>query len=117
MKNNKLLTLDIEAAIVTQQQGQEMIDWSTSEMIGRSMGIDVAWGDTSKFAIVMTQYRNRKVEVFYAESFEKPQVNEIISHVMQLKTKTPYYSSVRGWCESRGHKRTKKEDRGIPRVS
>ena len=62
-----------------------MIAWSESTMIGRSMGIDVAWGDTSKFAIVTTQYRNRKVEVFYAESFEKPQMNEIINHIMQLK--------------------------------
>lgn len=51
-------TLGIEASICTLQEGQEMMDWSTSEMIGRSMGIDVAWGDTSKFAIVMTQYRN-----------------------------------------------------------
>ena len=49
------------------------------------MGIDVAWGNTSKFAIVITQYRNRKVEVFYAESFAKPQMNEIINHVMKLK--------------------------------
>jgi hypothetical protein len=54
-------------------------------MIGRSMGIDVAWGETSKFAIVITQYRNRKVEIFYAESFEKPQINYIINHIMQLK--------------------------------
>ena len=65
-------------------EGQEMMDWSTSIMIGRSMGIDVAWGDTSKFAIVITQYRNNKVEVFYAV---KPQMNEIINHVMQLKQK------------------------------
>lgn len=56
-------------------------------MIGRSMGIDVAWGDTSKFVIVITQYRNDKIEVFHAESFEKPQMNEIINHVMQLKHK------------------------------
>ena len=62
-----------------------MMEWSTSEMIGRSMGIDVAWGETSKFAIVITQYRNNKVEVFYAESFDKPQMNEIINHLMQLK--------------------------------
>ena len=82
---NVFHTLDIEAAICTQQEGQEMMDWSTSMMIGRSMGIDVAWGDTSKFAIVITQYRNRKVEVFYAESFEKPQMNYIINHIMQLK--------------------------------
>ena len=62
-----------------------MMDWSTSTMVGRSMGIDVAWGDTSKFAIVITQYRNNKVEVFYAESFEKPLMNDIINHIMQLK--------------------------------
>jgi hypothetical protein len=82
---NVFHTLDIEAAIATEQQGQEMLDWSTSAMIGRSMGIDVAWGDTSKFAIVITQYRNRKVEVFYAESFDKPQMNQIINHILQLK--------------------------------
>ena len=62
-----------------------MMDWPTSTMVGRTMGIDVAWGDTSKFAIVITQHRNRKVEVFYAESFEKPQMNESINHIMQLK--------------------------------
>ena len=49
------------------------------------MGIDVAWGDTSKFAFVITQYQKPKVEVFHAESFEKPQMNEIINHIMQLK--------------------------------
>ncbi len=79
--------LDIEGAIVTQQQGQEMLDWSTRTMVGRSMGIDVAWGETSKFAIVITQYRNNKVEVFYAESFDKPQMNQIINHILQLKQK------------------------------
>ena len=82
---NVFHTLDIEAAIATEQQGQEMLDWSTSTMIGRSMGIDVAWGDTSKFAIAITQKRNNKVEVFYAESFEKPLMNNIINHIMQLK--------------------------------
>ena len=40
---------------------------------------------TSKFAIITTQYRNDKVEVFYAESFEKPQINVIIYYIMQLK--------------------------------
>jgi hypothetical protein len=82
---NVFHTLDIDAAVCTKQEGQEMMDSSTSMMIGRSMGIDVAWGDTSKFAIVITQYRNRKVEVFHAESFEKPQMNYIINLVMQLK--------------------------------
>lgn len=82
---NVFHALDIEAAKGTQQEGQEMMNWSTSTMVGRSMGIDVAWGDTSKFAIVITRHRNREVEVFYAESFEKPQMNEIISHIMRLK--------------------------------
>ena len=77
-----------------------MMDWPTSTMVGRSMGIDVAWGDTSKFAIVITQHRNRKVEVFYAESFEKPQMNEIINHIMQLKAEASLYSFVRGWGTS-----------------
>ena len=39
---NVFHALDIEAAICTQQEGQEMMDWSTSMMVGRSMGIDVA---------------------------------------------------------------------------
>ena len=81
---NVFHTLDIEAAICTQKEGQVIMDWSTSIMVGRSMGIDVAWGETSKFAIVITQHRNRKVEVFYAESFEKPQMNQI-NHILQLK--------------------------------
>ena len=54
------------------------------------MGIDVAWEDTSKFAIVITQHRNRKVEVFYAESFEKPQMNYIINHIMRAKAEASY---------------------------
>ena len=82
---NVFHTLDIEAAICTEQEGQEMMNWSTSIMVARSMGIDVAWGGMSKFAIVITQHRNRKVEVFHAESFEKPQMNYIINHIMQLK--------------------------------
>ena len=31
---NVFHTLDMKAAICTQQEGQEMMDWSTSEMIG-----------------------------------------------------------------------------------
>ncbi len=110
---NVFHTQDIEAAICTQQEGQEMMDWSTSMMIGRSMGIDVAWGETSKFAIVITQHRNRKVEVFYAESFEKPQMNYIINHIMQL-TQTPLYENIRGWCKSGSDKRVEGKDRRVP---
>ena len=41
---NVFHTLDIEAAICTQQEGHEMLNWSTITMVGKSMGIDVAWG-------------------------------------------------------------------------
>ncbi len=40
-----------------------------------------------KVCIVITQYRNNKVEVFYAESFDKPQMNKIINHILQQKQK------------------------------
>jgi hypothetical protein len=43
---NVFHTLDIEAAIVTPEEGYEILEWSTNVMIGRSMGIDVAWGDS-----------------------------------------------------------------------
>ena len=85
------------------------MDWSTSTMVGRSMGIDVAWGDTSKFAIVITQYRNRKVEVFYAESFEKPLMNEIINHIMRLKLRHHCNRDLRGWGKPRSHKGIEKK--------
>jgi hypothetical protein len=58
--DNRLVMFD--KAIVTERQGQEMLNWSTSTMMARSMGIYVAWGDTSKFAIVITQKRNNKVK-------------------------------------------------------
>ena len=82
---NVFHTLDIEAAICTQQEGQEMMNWSKSMMIGRSMGIDVAWGETSKFAIVVTQKRNNRIEVFHGESLTRPRFHEAIERVMRLK--------------------------------
>jgi hypothetical protein len=45
--------------------------------------------------IVITQYRINKVEVFYAESFEKPQKNEVINHMMQsIGITVPEYMSM-----------------------
>ena len=91
-----------------------MMDWSTSMMIGRSMGIDVAWGETSKFAIVITQYRNRKVEAFYAESFEKPQMNGHHQSHHAVKAEASHNKDLRGWCKSRSHKGVEVKDRRIP---
>ena len=76
------------------------------------MGIDVAWGDTSKFAIVTTQYRNRKV--FYAESFEKPQMNEIINHVMQLKQRHHVTKLYADGANPEVIRESKTQDRRVP---
>ena len=112
---NVFHTLDIEAAICTGQEGKEMIDWSTSMLIGRSMGIDVAWGETSKFAIVITQFRNRRVEVFYCESFEASDERDHQPY-HATKAKASHNQDLRGWCKSRSHKRVEVKDRRVPRL-
>ena len=82
-------TLDIEAATVGQDNSEAdaMLAESTSTFYGRSMGIDPAWGSGSDFAIVISQYRNNKVEIFYAESISKPYFDDAINKIMQLKQK------------------------------
>jgi hypothetical protein len=61
--------------------------WSFDPSLTRSMGIDPAFsasGDGSKFAIVITQMRNRLIEVIYAESFQAPEHNAIIHRIINL---------------------------------
>ena len=111
---NVFHTLDIEAAICTQQEGQEMMEWFTSTMVGRSMGIDVAWGETSKFAIVITQHRNNKVEVFYAESYREATDELYYQSHNATKAKASHYKDLCRWCESRSDKRVEDKDRRVP---
>jgi hypothetical protein len=61
--------------------------WSIDPSLTRSMGIDPAFsasGDGSKFAIVITQMRDRQIEVIYAESFQAPEHNAIIHRIINL---------------------------------
>lgn len=77
---------DIEAAIVPEMYAQEMMDHSTSSYYGRSMGLDPAWGSTgSNFGVVVTQYRNQRIEIFHAEAIHAPYFGDVMEHVMQLK--------------------------------
>lgn len=76
---------DIEASVVDGAEAADMLAASTSTFYGRSMGIDPAWGTDSQFAIVITQYRNNKVEVFHAESLQQPYFAEVIDSIMNLK--------------------------------
>jgi hypothetical protein len=80
---------DIEAAMVPADTGEaaDMIQASTSTYFGRSMGIDPAWGTDSQFAIVITQYRNNRVEVFHAENIQQPYFADVMDQIMRLKQK------------------------------
>jgi hypothetical protein len=48
-----------------------------------SMGIDPAWG-SSEFGIVITQLVDGKVQVLYAQEFEKPDYNEMLQKTWEL---------------------------------
>jgi succinylglutamate desuccinylase len=78
---NVFHTLDIEAAICTQEEGQEMMQWSTSEMIGRSMGIDVAWGDQ----LSEETQRNATVDIYVTvkKIHQDPSITSAIDSITQ----------------------------------
>lgn len=49
------------------------------------MGIDPGWG-SSPFGIVITQATDGNIHVLYAEEFERPDFNEMLSKVWSLMT-------------------------------
>jgi hypothetical protein len=51
----------------------------------RSVSLDFGSHTELKFAIVITQYRNNRVEVFLADILTHPRFNDAIDRVMQLK--------------------------------
>jgi hypothetical protein len=82
---NVFHTHDIDLSTAMEEEALEIMDWSTSAMVGRSMGIDPGWGTASEFGIVITQKRNNRIEVFHAESLPQPRFSQAIARVMQLK--------------------------------
>jgi hypothetical protein len=59
----------------------------------KSIGIDPGFG-SSKFAIVITQYVNGKIQVIHAEEYDRPNFFEMISKVWQLKQQCGYISNI-----------------------
>jgi hypothetical protein len=51
----------------------------------KALGIDPAFG-SSKFAFVLTQLANGRIEVLYADEFERPDFAAMISHALKLMT-------------------------------
>src|SRR5215212_1715323 len=49
----------------------------------KSMGIDAGFG-SSKFAIVVTQLVKDKIQVLYAEEFERPDFSEMIDRILKM---------------------------------
>ena len=59
----------------------------------KSVGIDPGFG-SSKFAIVISQYVNGKIQVIHAEEYERPNFTAMINMIWQLKQKCGYISNI-----------------------
>ena len=79
---NVFHTRDIDAAI---EKGHGYNNLQTNKMCPHSMGIDPGWG-SSPFGIVITQWTDDQIHVLYAEEFERPDYNEMLSKVWSLMT-------------------------------
>jgi hypothetical protein len=59
----------------------------------KSMGIDPAWG-SSAFGIVITRFIDNKVQVIYADQFERPDFNQMIQKVWELYIQYKFDGSI-----------------------
>jgi len=59
----------------------------------KSIGIDPGFG-SSKFAIVITQYVDGKIQVIHAEEYDRPNFAAVINMIWQLKQKCGYISNI-----------------------
>jgi hypothetical protein len=65
----------------------------------KSIGIDPGFG-SSKFAIVITQYVDGKIQVIHAEEYDRPNFTDMIDKMLQLKQQCGYISNLRGCSKS-----------------
>src|SRR5215208_3434272 len=77
---NVFHTKDIDAAI---ERGKLYDPAIPIVMSPKSMGIDPAYGSSS-FGIVITQFVDGQVQLLYAEEFQRPDFNEMLSKVWDL---------------------------------
>lgn len=72
----------------------ELSDGGTGYYIPRSLGIDPGFGKNPKAGVgsytglCLTQYRNHRIEVLYAEELRQPDFNEIVDIISLIITKT-----------------------------
>jgi hypothetical protein len=59
----------------------------------KSVGVDAGFG-SSNFAIVITQYVDGKIQVIFAEEYERPNFAAMINRIWELKQKCGYISNI-----------------------
>jgi hypothetical protein len=60
----------------------------------KSVGVDPAFGGDSKFAIVVTQFVDGKIQVIFAEEYERPNFQAMINRIWEIKQKCGYISNI-----------------------
>ena len=59
----------------------------------KSIGVDAGFG-SSKFAIVVTQFVNGKIQVIFAEEYERPNFAAMINRIWEIKQSCGYISNI-----------------------
>ena len=59
----------------------------------KSVGVDSGFG-SSNFAIVVTQFVNDKIQVIFAEEYERPNFQAMINRIWEIKQKCGYISNI-----------------------
>lgn len=79
-------TFKPESISLAEKIGAEVNTGEIRQDTRKSMGVDAGFS-SSAFGIVITQHnpKNGKIEVLYAEEFERPDFNAMIDHIIKLK--------------------------------
>ena len=64
----------------------------------KTIGIDPSFGGGSNFAIVVTQFVNGKIQVIFAEEYERPNFAAMIARIWEIKQQCGYISNV--YCDA-----------------
>jgi hypothetical protein len=59
----------------------------------KSIGVDAGFG-SSKFAIVVTQFVDGKIQVIFAEEYERPNFQAMINRIWEIKQRCGYISNI-----------------------
>lgn len=59
----------------------------------KTIGVDAGFG-SSKFAIVVTQFVDGKIQVIFAEEYDRPNFQAMINRIWEIKQKCGYVSNI-----------------------